>query len=69
MAACKLVSSRSRLLFYAKTHIYLEADVINKDKDNQPGNRKAASLVLTSSIKSSNKYLLCALRTILRLKC
>lgn len=47
----------------------LEAEVINKDKDNQPGNRKAASLITTFSMKPSNKYLLCTLRTILRLQC
>lgn len=47
----------------------LEAEVINKDKDNQPGSRKAASLITTSSMKPFNKFLLCTLRTILRLKC
>lgn len=64
-----LFNQEIKFYFMARQSSCLEAEVINKDKDNQPGNRKAASLITTSSMKPPNKYLLCALRTILRLKC
>lgn len=64
-----LFNQETKSYFMARQSTCLEAEVINKDKDNQPGNRKEASLITTSSMKPSNKYLLCALRTILRLQC
>lgn len=69
MLPADLFNQETKFYFLARQPSCLEAEVINKDKDNQPWNRKESSLLTTSSKKSSNKYLLCTLRRILRLKC
>lgn len=55
MLPADLFNPETKFYFLSRQPSCLEVEVINKDKHNQPWNRKESSLIKTSRKEPSNK--------------